>query len=429
MVKNKIQSKFLNQIMKKLLILGANPETIPLIETAKSMGIYTIVTDPDPQAPSKKFADKGIDINGIDIDKLVEFGKKEKIDGVLVGVADRLIEPYQKVAEALNLPCYGNKYQCEILTNKKKFNNLCKEYDILPIPSITFYKDSTNDVLKDISYPVFIKPVDGNSGKGMSIVYEEHKLNEGIKKAFANTKSNHILIEKYMRCKDILVSYTILNGEPILSAMADRYTSKEQGETSQVCLGAIYPSSLLTTYMVKEHPKVVNMLKGIKLQNAILTISAFIEDDNFYYYDPGFRLQGEAPNLHMERINGFDQKKFLLDISLDNKFDGINITEAHFNNHYSSTIWFLLKKGTISKIEGFEQIKNDPSVFHISKRLSEGDTIDDKLIGTEGQVLARIYICCKTQQELKNKISKFQNVVKVFDTNNNNQLLNGFIYE
>jgi len=55
------------------------------------------------------------------------------VDGVLVGVADRLIESYQKVCEALNLPCYGNQYQCEVLTNKKKFNNLCKENNIITI--------------------------------------------------------------------------------------------------------------------------------------------------------------------------------------------------------------------------------------------------------------------------------------------------------
>ena len=103
--------------MKKLLILGANPETIPLIRTAKSMGLYTIVTDPDSNAPAKKVADKGININGMDVDALVEFGKQENIDGVLVGVADRLIEPYQKVAKKLNLSCYGNEYQCEVLTN------------------------------------------------------------------------------------------------------------------------------------------------------------------------------------------------------------------------------------------------------------------------------------------------------------------------
>jgi biotin carboxylase len=412
--------------MKKLLILGANPETIPLIETAKSMGVHTIITDPDPSAPTKKFADKGININGMDVDGLIEFCKQENIDGVLVGVADRLIEPYQKVAAALNLPCYGNEYQCEVLTNKGKFNDLCKEYNIANIPSTPFYKNSN---LENITYPIFIKPTDRNSGKGMSIAYNEQELKAGIEKAFNNTSSDYILLERYMTCNDVLVSYTIIDGEPILSAMADRYTCKEQNKTSQVCLGAIYPSSLLDVYMDKEYPKMVKMLKGIGLKNAILTISAFVEDNNFYYYDPGFRLQGEAPNLHMENINGFDQKQFLIDIALGNKLNKDNIAKADFQNNHAATIWLLLKQGIIDKIEGFEKIKNDSSIFHVSRRLFEGDVVSEEMVGTESQVMARIYMCCKTKQKLKDKISEIYNTIKVFDKNNNNQLINGFKYE
>ena len=415
--------------MKKLLILGANPETIPLIETAKSMGVYTIVTDPDPQAPAKKYADRGININGIDINGLVKFSRQEKIDGVLVGVADRLIEPYQKVAEALDLPCYGNRYQCEVLTNKGKFNNLCKEYGILNIPSISFYKKDINNDLKNITYPVFIKPIDRNSGKGMSIAYNESELRKGIEKAFSNTSSDYILLERYMTCNDVLVSYTIIDGEPILSAMADRYTCKEQNKTSQVCLGAIYPSKLLDVYMDKEYPKIANMLKSIGLKNAILTISAFVEDNNFYYYDPGFRLQGEAPNLHMENINGFDQKRFLIDIALGNELNKDNITKADFQNNHAATIWFLLKKGIIDKVEGFDVIEKDSSIFHISRCLFEGDVITEDMVGTESQVMARIYLCCKTKQKLKNKLSEIYSTVKVFDKDNNNQLINRFEYE
>lgn len=414
--------------MKKILILGANPETIPLIETAKSMGLYTIVTDPDPNAPAKKIADRGININGMDVEGLVEFCKQEKVDSVLVGVADRLIEPYQKVCEALNLPCYGNEYQCEVLTNKGKFNNLCKEYGVSTIPSLPLYRKNI-DSLENITYPVFIKPIDRNSGKGMSIAYNETELKKGIEKAFNNTSSDYILLERYMTCSDVLVSYTIVDGEPILSAIADRYTCKEQGKTSQVCLGAIYPSDLLNVYMDKEYPKMVRMLKGIGLKNAILTISAFVEDDNFYYYDPGFRLQGEAPNLHMENINKFDQKKFLIDIALGNETNKSDITKADFQNKYAATIWFLLKKGTIQQINGFEKIENDPSIFHISRRLFEGDVISEEMVGTESQVMARIYMYCQTKQELKNKISEIQDIVKVFDKDNNNQLINGFKYE
>jgi biotin carboxylase len=415
--------------MKKLLILGANPETIPLIETAKSMGIYTIVTDPDPNAPAKKVADNGINIDGMDVEKLVEFCKKEKVDGILVGVADRLIESYQKVAAALNLPCYGNQYQCEVLTNKGKFNDLCKEYGILNIPSVTLYKKNIDNELKDIVYPILVKPIDRNSGKGISVAYNEQELKHGIVKAFNNTNSDYILLEKYMTCNDIFVSYTIVDGEPILSAMADRHTCKEQNKTSQVCLEAIYPSNLLEVYMVKEYPKMVKLLKGIGLQNAVLTISAFVENDNFYYYDPGFRLQGEAPNLHMENINGFDQKRFLLDIALGNKLNKDNITKANFENNHAATIWFLLKNGIINRIDGFDKIEEDASIFHVSRRLFEGDEVNDSMIGTESQVMARIYICCKTKQELKNKMSEIYSTIKVFDKDNNNQLINKSKYE
>ena len=415
--------------MKKILILGANPETIPLVETAKQMGLYTIVTDPDPSAPAKKIADRGIHINGMDISSLVSFCKEEQVNSVLVGVADRLIEPYQKVAQNLNLPAYGDEYQCTVLTNKEKFNQVCKQYGLSTIPSLSYHKTSTIETLKSVEYPVFIKPVDRNSGKGMSIAYNIEELEEGISKAFKTTSSDTILLEKYMTCSDILVSYTIIDGKPILSAMADRYTCKEQNKTSQVCLGAIYPSKLLDVYMAKEHPKMVHMLKSMRLKNAILTVSAFVENGQFYYYDPGFRLQGEAPNLHMEKVNSFDQKKFLIDIALGNQLDKQDVTTADFKNTASATIWLLLRKGIITEIQGFKTLEKDPAIFHISQRLVEGDEITEEMTGTEAQVMARLYIHCQTQEELKAKLVEIYSTVKVLDENNNNQLIDGFVYE
>lgn len=411
--------------MKKILILGANPETIPLIETAKSMGMYTIVTDHNPVAPAKKIADMAININGLNVDSLVEFCKNENVDGVLVGVADRLIEPYQKVAEVLNLPCYANSFQCEVLTNKGKFNDLCQQYGLSTIPHSRCYKNTNVNV----EYPVFIKPVDGNSGKGMSIAYNKTELELGIEKAFEITNADYILLEKYMTCDDILVSFTIVDGEPILSAMGDRYTCKTQNKTSQVCLGVVYPSKFLDLYMKNDYPKIINMLKAIGLKNAILTISAFVENDTFYYYDPGFRLQGEAPNIHMQHINGFDQKKFLLDIAFGNKLDTHQVTRAEFENNHSATVWILLKKGIIGKIHGFDLLEKDSSIFFISRRLFEGDHVTEEMVGTEAQVMSRIYVSCKTKLELQNKISEIYDTIKVFDQDNNNQIIDGFKYE
>ena len=56
---------------KKLLILGGNPETTPLVEIANNMGIKTIVSSARHSDPAKKAAWKAFDIDGMDVSGLV----------------------------------------------------------------------------------------------------------------------------------------------------------------------------------------------------------------------------------------------------------------------------------------------------------------------------------------------------------------------
>lgn len=405
--------------MKKLLILGANPETIRLINKAKSMGIYTIVTDHDPNAPAKKIADMGININGLDVDNLVKFCLEEKVDGVLVGVADRLIESYQQICKRLNFPCYANEISCDYLTNKGRFNEILLDHNLQNIPSIKLYK---NQIFSEITYPVFVKPIDKNSGQGMCIAYNNDELNKGISKAFNSTNSEYILLEEYMDCDDVMLNYTIIEGDVFLSAMTDRYTCKIQKDASKVCLGAKYLSKFLSLYMDNDHQHMCDLLKTLDVQNAIFTVSAFVKNNKFYYYDPGFRLQGEAPDLHIYNVTGFDQKEFLINYAL-----GVKDTQTRNPfDKFNATIWILLKCGIINKIDIF---KEDPSIFYISQRFNKGDIITEDMIGTERQVAARVYISCNSEIELRNKIDEIQLKTVILDINGNNQILDRFIYE
>ena len=92
---------------KKILILGANPETVSLIKRARGMGLYTIVTDNNPKAYAKAYADKSYNINAVDVDELVALAKKENVDGILVGVAESLLPAYCELCNRLNMPCYS----------------------------------------------------------------------------------------------------------------------------------------------------------------------------------------------------------------------------------------------------------------------------------------------------------------------------------
>ena len=94
---------------KKLLILGGNPETVPLVEIANGMGIQTVVSSARHTDPAKRAAWKAYDVDGMDVPGLVALAKEEQVDGVLVGVADILVPAYCKVCEALELPCYATQ--------------------------------------------------------------------------------------------------------------------------------------------------------------------------------------------------------------------------------------------------------------------------------------------------------------------------------
>jgi biotin carboxylase len=152
---------------KKLIILGGNPETAVLVDIAESMGIYTIVIDPNPNAPAKKRASQTFDIDGFDVDKIVSVAKENNVDGVLVGVADILVKPYREICEKLNFPCYATEKAVEAFCSKDGFKRYCEIYDIQDIPGIYITKDSEIKRPENISYPLMVKPVDSGGGVGM----------------------------------------------------------------------------------------------------------------------------------------------------------------------------------------------------------------------------------------------------------------------
>ena len=74
--------------MKKLLILGGTFNDVSIVEEAKAMGIYTIVTDSHTdlnRSPAKRIADEYWTINWSDIPALEEKCRHERIDGVFAG--------------------------------------------------------------------------------------------------------------------------------------------------------------------------------------------------------------------------------------------------------------------------------------------------------------------------------------------------------
>lgn len=415
---------------KKLLILGGNPETSALVQLANGMGIKTIVASYRANDDAKKYAWKSSMVDGFDVPGLIALAREEAVDGVLVGVADMLVPSYCKVCDALNLPCYATQQIVDVFAFKDVFKATCESYGIHGIPE--YYLDAEmkpEDVAK-IKFPVMIKPVDSSSGMGMTVVYSAKELPAAVEKALSVSSKKRFIVERYMDgVEDMGMYYTFKDGVCTASCIYDRYTTDEQPGLARVCLGGTYPSKHMDEYFSRMHKNALRMFKEIGIKNGVLMLSAFYENGEFYVYDTGFRLQGEAPHFIIKHIQGFDQREMLIRFALtgsEGDFDLEEKDDTMLRGKQAATIWFLSKAGKIAKIEGLDKLADDKRVITIVQRFNEGDEVKDEWIGTEKQVFARLYLCTDTKEQMKDAINEYQEKVKVMDDKGNNLLLKGF---
>lgn len=414
---------------KKLLILGGNPETSQIVKCANDMGIKTIVTSARKTDDAKKYSWKSFDVDGMDVPGLIQLAKDEQVDGVLVGVADILVPSYAKVCEALGFPCYATDKITNVFSFKDHFKQTCEAHGLHGIKEYHLTEELKPEDVKKIEYPVMVKPVDNGGGVGMTVVYEKKNLAEAVKKALENSKKKRFIVERYMLCDDFAVYYTFKDGYCSVSCAFDRFTSGDQKGLARVNLGSTYPSVHINDYMEKVHPYAVEMFREIGINNGVLLMQAFYENGEFYFYDPGFRLQGEGCHLLIKDINGFDQRELLINFALTGSEGEIDLKiedDVMFRGKAASTLWFLLKEGRISRIEGLDEIEKDSRIIFNFQRLYEGGEVPKEWIGTERQVLTRLYIVCESKKELADTIAEYRNKVKVYDENGNNMCLNGF---
>ncbi len=409
---------------KKILILGATEHSKHIIDAARELGVYTIVTDYVQNAPAKSYADKSYDISTLDIEALIELGKKEKIDGVIAGYCDINLIPYYKTCKALGLPYYMDEHQFDETMKKNHFKKNCIKHNINAVKDIPeeLYKNHP----EKISYPIIVKPADSYSSKGISVCNKKEDLPEALEIAMKHSTCKEIVVEEYIEADDVYLYFTVQNGVLSLSAMADRLLNNDQPGFAPQPVGYFFPSRYLDIYYQKIHNNLQKMITDLKLENCSFFMQGFAIDDNITFFEMGLRLSGGCGYLQINHQNHISQVKMHIQFAITGKFGDFNLLDydnARFKKP-ACVVVVLLNDGTIGKIEGLDAVKNDPSCFYILQLKHEGDSLAAK--GTLNQVFARIYLCNNNEKELYESIKNIKSNLKITNTDGENMIMNLF---
>ncbi len=405
------------------MILGATTETIFLVKKAEMMGVETYVADPYENSPAKTFSSHPIKIDCMDVESLLNLIKTEKIDGVLPGCADVLVPIYEEVCRRANKFCYVNKDIVGAFACKKGLKELLKKHSLPVIEEFT-YDEVKGENFN--SYPIFIKPTDNNSSKGMSVVYGPDQFDVAYNKALDNSRSKTVLIEKYKTCSDFFMGYIIQNGKVSVSFTADRFVNSEQKGVGTITAGMVYPSKFSKLYFDTVHAKMVKIFNEIGFKNGLMHIQGFVENEKIMFYDPALRITGGQEYLLLQKICKLDLLECLVNFALTGQMSSEDLSkkcDSNFSGHYGCNLAFSVKGCTIGRIDGIEYAKRHKNVINVTQEHFPGDVIDK--IGTAQQNFSRMHLIAGNRKELKKAIDDLQKNVVAYDEHGENAMLKG----
>lgn len=414
---------------KKILILAGASVHNKVVKTAKEMGLYVIVTDYlEPHlSPAKLLADEYWMYSITDVDAIVDRCIVEKVDAVLSFCIDPAQKPYQQICEKLGLPCYATKEQFEIFTDKRLFKEFCINNNVDVIPDYT-EEDINNDIAE---YPLFIKPSICRGSRGQSICNNKVEALEGLKVAKTLSADGKCICEKYMgKNQDIASAFFVVDGEPYLVKFGDRYLGNQIDGLDKQVMCTKFPSDFTPTFEKNVMNRVKSMIKNLGIKFGPVFLQGFVDNDTIRYYDPALRMPGGDYDLVLKHASGFDTVKSLIYFAVTGDVKtcfGEPADCFKLSGGIGMIICFSVREGKIAKVEGLEELLNDPKVVYGRQIIPEGEYIQSS--GDIGQRVAAVGAFVPTKQEAETFVEKIYGTYHVFDENGEDMIVSKYKYK
>lgn len=365
--------------MKKMLMLGTSLMSKEIVIYAKSIGVYTIVTDylPPEKSRAKLFADEYWMINTKDIDELENKCRREGVTAVICGVSEFNLEVCMELCNRLGLPSYCTPAAWHFSRDKSDFKLLCKELDA-PIPDDYYITDQlSQDELKKVKYPVVVKPVDMSSNRGITYCYNEDELINAYRYARSVSHNPKIIVERMLRGREWYGFYVLADGE--MRQVALNAMEAEPGELKNLYSLTTTVTDHVEQYMKEIDPKVKEVLKKVGCEEGIAWVQVMLDEDgHFYIIEMGYRLPGDCPNMTYPETIGFDTIKWMTDYALGKKHT-VDMLPNEQNHSFKKcgTAYSLWTKcsGKITSINGIDTILKEKGIGFYSL-YQVGDSFD-----------------------------------------------------
>jgi biotin carboxylase len=349
-----------------LHVLGGGPWQVPTVRLAKSMGYRVLVTDYYEDRPAYSLADHHEVVDITDREATLEVTARYGANGILCDTTDVGVATAAYVAERLGLPGMGYEVG-QNFTHKGRMRLLTRQAG-LRIPPFRLLRqgESVDFIPNELGLPLLVKPVDSQSGKGVSLVRDQQALRPAFELALANSREGSVLIETMLDGTEFIVDGFMLDHEVHILGLARKTRDPRQPTvSSRITYGERLPE--------QTEERLVNAnratLAALGQISCVFHAEYIFDGEHAIPIDVAARGGGCMIYTHvLPYISGVNANRCMIELALGKKPQVVRTRNLAANIEFMA-----LPEGVLEAFEGLDVAAGLPGVLGLHFNLSAGD--------------------------------------------------------
>ena len=221
----------------RLLVLGAGPAQLGLLEAARARGLWLAVVDRDPAAPGFQLADRRCILSTEDESAIERLIGAMTIGGIIAPGTDWPVGVAARIAAQTGLPHPISPRTAVLATNKLRQRERLHEAGIA---QPRWWIVGGADRPPELSGPVVVKAPDRQGQKGLTLVESAADLPAAIEAARAAARNGLALVEELVEGPEVTVVGLSADGAFTGLVVTDRVVAEQPA--FGVALAHVWPS-------------------------------------------------------------------------------------------------------------------------------------------------------------------------------------------
>ena len=360
--------------MKKLLVLAAGNQQMPVIKRAKEMGYYVIAADGDPNACGLKYADKQIVADIVDEEVMLNIARREQINGVIHPCSEVSMNVMGRINDEMYLS--GISREQAIRTTNKHLMREAFEVGNAPNPKSILTisaEDAWKHFCNDFDTNAILKPSRNSGSRGIAKVVKTITKEDFMKLyevALNESRDSSVLIEQFIEGPEFSVEIIVWEGKINVLQVTDKKTTEAP---HFVELGHNQPSCFSDNVVAIVKDAAIRGVKALGVDKCACHAEVKVMGGKAYLMEVGARMGGDFISTVLTRLStGVDMVAAAINCALNIEPN----LEPQIATKSVCIRYFCPSPGILIYISDTE-VLNDPRVYESEIYCKLGDMIPE----------------------------------------------------